>query len=119
MSSTDDTKARDAMGTLFDQILMPLSEAVRGAAPFHLRPDPSRTTYYVRRPAALVTREDFRAPSCADAAQFDRRLAALWRAAGRDRLAEQVAHFSDAARAARDHAGDQDADVSPLIYVMF
>ncbi len=116
MSSTESA----ALGALFDDVIAPASERARasGTKPFPTAPDASATSYYVTRPRPAMRREDFAAPSCDGFEDFERRLAAHWRALGRDELAAQSGRFAEAARAAYALA-EGDAEVSPFVYVMF
>ena len=120
MSSTKDDEIREAAGALFDRVLAPMAESMRasGSHPFPLKPDASRDSYYVRRAKCAMTHGDFTAPSCTDFDDFERRLAAFWTAIGRHELACKVSHFAAAARAVYA-LGEQDAEVSPFVYVMF
>ena len=120
MSSTKDDKIRDAAGALFDGVLAPMAESMRasGDCPFPLKPDASRDSYYVRRAKHAMTHGYFTAPSCADFDDFERRLAGYWEALGRHELASKVSHFAATARAVYA-LGEQDAEVSPFVYVMF
>ncbi len=114
MSSTS-PDASAALGALFDEVIAPRSTR---AEPFASKPDPAAATYYVRRPRAAMTREEFSAPSSDGFDDFEARLAAHWRALGRDDLAAEAPRFAAAARAAYA-LGDQSAEVSPFVYVMF
>ncbi|WP_025916930.1 hypothetical protein [Herminiimonas sp. CN] len=123
MRSTEDDKLREVVGTFFDDVLMPMAKRMRasGIQPFPVQPDVSRLSYYARRSTCSMTRDDFTAPSCIDFEDFERRLAAHWTALGRSELAGEAARIADLARAA--HAAfagnEQDAEISPYIYVMF
>ncbi len=123
MNSTEDDKLREAAGAFFDEVLMPMAERMRasGVQPFPLQTDISRLSYYARRSTCSMTRADFLAPSCLDMEDFEQRLAAHWKALGRHELVGAVPRVAAVARVA--HAafdrGEQDAEVSPLIYVMF
>jgi hypothetical protein len=120
MISTRDDRAREVIGALFDDVLAPIAESLRacGVELFPLRPDMSRRTYYVLRTKLAMTHEDFTSPSCADVEEFASRLASHWKDIGRDHLSDKASHFASAARAAYA-LGDQDAEVSPFVYVMF
>ncbi len=120
MNSTKEDKVREVLGALFDDVLAPIAEGLRARAvePFPLRPDKSCQTYYIFRSKRAMKREDFTFPSCADFEHFESRLAAHWKDIGRDNLADKASHFAGAARIAYA-LGDQDAEVSPFIYVMF
>ena len=120
MSSIRDDEVRRAVVALFDDVLAPMAEDVRasGVEPFPLKPDAARDSYYVRRSKCAMTRDDFTAPSCADFEDFERRLAVHWKALGRHKLAGEVSHFAAAARAAYT-TSEQDAEISPFVYVMF
>ena len=123
MSSTKEDALSEMIGSLFDEVLMPMAQRMRerGAQPFPLKPDVSWLSYYVRRARCSMTRDDFTAPSCADFDDFDRRLTAHWQSLGRLELAEHVPRIAGVARAA--HAAfaldKQDGEVDPYIYVMF
>jgi hypothetical protein len=113
----------DDLGALFDDVLMPIAQRLRdeGAHVFPLAPDVSWLSYYVRRKRSAMTAPDFSSASCSDVAEFEQRLAAHWRALGRDELAAQVARFGAVARAARAAQADVPAKVelSPYVYAMF
>lgn len=123
MNSTDEALMAAAMGPLFDKVLLPMAERLRasGVQPFPLEPDVSWLSYYVRRKRASMTRDDFTAASCADVADFERRLAAHWQALGRHELAAQAAQFGAVARAARALLAAQapEAELNPYVYAMF
>ncbi len=116
MSSTES----DALAALFDDVIVPAAERARatGHAPFPTAPDASVESYYVKRAQPAMRREDFAAPSSEGFDDFERRLAAHWRAAGRQDLASEAPRFAAAARAAYA-LGDEGAEVSPFVYVMF
>lgn len=120
--SSIDARTRAAAEDLFDTTLLPLAEemAARGASVMPLQPDQSKETYYVTRSRAAMVRDDFMAPSCSDVDDFERRLAAHWRALGGDRevLAAAAPRFAQAARASYA-LDEQDAEVNPFVYVMF
>lgn len=120
MSSTDEERIRTVMGAVFDDVLAPLAQAMRarGEEPFPMKPDESRESYYVQRTKCPMTHEDFIAPSCVDFEDLEGRLAAHWRLLGRDELLGAVPRFVDAARSAYS-LGEQGAEVSPLVYVMY
>ncbi|MFO0651944.1 MAG: hypothetical protein U0326_37335 [Polyangiales bacterium] len=115
MSSTESA----ALGALFDDVIAPASERARaaGRSPFPPRPMPPREELR-DPPAAAMRREDFAAPSCDGFDDFERRLAAHWRALGREALAARSDRFAEAARAVYALA-DGDSEVSPFVYVMF
>ena len=123
MSSTDDDKLREAIGALFDEVLMPMAERMRasGAQPFWMKPDATWLSYYARRYPCSMTHDDFTSASCIDFEDFERRLAAYWKARGRHELVDEVSRITTITRTA--HAAfardKQDAEVSPFIYVMF
>lgn len=123
MSSIDETRARAALGRLFDDILMPASEKLRAedALPFPLKPDAARDSYYVSRSSRRMTRADFVFPSTVGTSDLTQRLEAFWRSAERHELAAAaplIAEAAEAARAARSPE-DDDSDVSGTTYVMF
>jgi hypothetical protein len=120
MNSTD----TDALlGALFDEVLMPIAAHMRssGVDPFPRAPDVSWLSYYVRRKHSAMTADDFQRPACAGVTEFEARLAAHWRALGRDALAEQAGHFARAAEAARAGraGGAIKPALSPYVYAMF
>lgn len=118
MSSIDEKALRALTDPLFDALT---ADGVSAQPPFPLGPDASLASYYVRRPHGAMTREDFLAPSCLDAEEFEQRLAACWEAAGRPALAARAPLAARAARAL--HAlyleARPEAEVSPYIYQMF
>lgn len=115
MSSTE--RAPDAIDALFDETLAPIAARL-AAPPFPTRPDATRESYYVTRPSPAMRREDFVAPSCRDVKEFGAALAAHWRALGREELAAAAPRFAEAATAVYA-LGDEAAEVSPFVYVMF
>lgn len=123
MNSTEQTELQAAIGQLFDDVLAPIAARMRadGMAAFPLAPDQSWLSYYVRRRRSSMTREDFLGPSCADAADLERRLSAHWHALGRHELVSHVARFSEAAQAAQRllRSARVDPDLSPYVYAMF
>jgi len=120
MSSTDD-KSAQAMAALFDEVIAPMVRSARAGStsPFPLKPDPSLASYYLTRPNPAMTREDFVAPSCMNFEELEERLAAHWRALGRDDLVAAVPRFVAAARASYATGKEQDGEVSPFVYVMY
>lgn len=123
MNSTSQQELAQLMGALFDEVLLPIAERMRteGAQAFPLAPDVAWLSYYVRRRRSAMTRDDFTSAACADPAEFERRLAACWRALGRHELAAQADRFAGAAVKARPLlAADAPADEpSPYVYAMF
>ncbi len=81
-------------------------------------PDAACGSYYVTRPRAAMRPEDFTAPSCGSVDAFEGALRAHWEALGRRDLVTEAPRFAAAARAAYA-LGDEDAEVSPFVYVMF
>ena len=118
MSSTD---PRAALGALFDAVIVPMAARAEaeGRAPLLSKPDASVESYYVRRPQPAMRREDFVTPSCEGFEDFERRLAAHWRALGRFELADASTRFTEAARAVYALREDASGEVSPFVYVMF
>ncbi len=119
MSSTS-PDASATLGALFDEVIAPESARciAAGEAPFPSKPDPAVESYYVKRPQVAMTREDFTAPSSEGFDDFERRLAAHWTRLGRGALAAAAPRFAAAAREAYA-LGDDSAEVSPFVYVMF
>ncbi len=120
MSSTRDNPGEESIAALFDEVLEPMGNAMRAnaAQPFPLEPDLSLGSYYVLRAKRAMTHDDFTAPSCVDVADLEIRLAAHWKALGRDDLAAVAQRFAAAASASYALT-DQSAEVSPFVYVMF
>lgn len=123
MNSTDEDPVAQAMGALFDEVLLPMAGRLRagGVPPFPLAPDVSWLSYYVRCKRASMTRADFTGASCVDATDFGQRLAAHWRALGRHELAAQAGRFGAAAAEAQAlmAADTPEGEVSPYVYAMF
>ena len=119
MSSTS-PRGEAAAAALFDEVLAPLSARMRaeGRSAFPAGPDASAASYYVHRPRPAMRPADFEAPACRTPEDFERALAAHWRALGRDDLAAEAPRFAAAARDAYA-LGEGDAEVSPFVYVMF
>jgi len=119
MSSTS-PRGEAAAAALYDEALAPLSARMRaeGRSAFPAGPDAAAPSYYVRRPRAAMRPEDFEAPACRTPEDFERALAAHWRALGREELAALAPRFAAAARDACA-VGEGDAEVSPFVYVMF
>jgi hypothetical protein len=119
MSSTE-PDAGAAAAALFDEVLAPLSARMRaeGRSAFPVGPDAACGSYYVTRPRAAMRPEDFTAPSCGSVEEFEGALRAHWEALGRRDLVTEAPRFAAAARAAYA-LGDEDAEVSPFVYVMF
>jgi hypothetical protein len=117
MSSIDEAALRALAGPLFDALTAGAPER----PPFPLGADPAQASYYVARPQRFMRRGDFGAPSCLDVEDFELRLAAHWKAAGRPELAAQAPLVAQVARAM--HAlfaqAQPEAEVSPYIYSMF
>lgn len=120
MSSTKPAAGAAAAAALFDEVLAPLSARMRaeGRAAFPVGPDAACASYYVTRPRAAMRPEDFTAPSCGSVDEFEGALRAHWEALGRRDLVTETPRFAAAARAAYA-LGDEDAEVSPFVYVMF
>jgi len=123
MSSTEETNAREVLGKFFDEVLSPLSARMQasGQEAFPLGPNPDCQSYFVARPQAAMTREDFVAPSCQDFGDFESRLHAHWKVLGRTELLGEVGRvntLAQAAHAARAHAGESHV-LSSDMYVMF
>lgn len=123
MNSTENDELDAMLGTLFDEVLMPIANGMqaRGEQPFPLKPDVSWLSYYVRRRRSTTTPADFTSASCRDIDEFEQRLAAHWQGLGRHELAAQVAQFGKVARAAMAARNDKPAraELSPYVYVMF
>lgn len=109
--------------SLFDTVILPMAKRMRasGKAGFPTKPDVTWLSYYVRRTRSTMRPEDFTGASCADAREFERRMAAHWTSIGRHELAAQARHFAATAQTARTArtAGQASDDVSPNVYVMF
>lgn len=120
MSSTDDEKAFMAARAFYDAHLESLAERVRreGCGYFSVRPDAADTTAYVRRTRTEMAPADFEQADVTTPEELERRLCILWEAQG---CAELLPLARPLARLAHDLRTDeeQDADVSPFIYVMF
>ena len=120
MNSTD---LDDALGALFDEVLMPISARMHseGEQAFPLHPDVSWLSYYVRRRRSVATAEDLEGASCANPAEFAVRLAAHWQLMGRHALLPEVQHFAEAATLARAACAERPAapPLSPYVYAMF
>lgn len=123
MNSIDDDALAAPLACLFDELLLPMAERMRasGALAFPLAPDVRWLSYYVRRKRSSMTPADFMGASCADAGEFELRLAAHWQALGRHELVAQVARFGSAARAAQalQSSAPAEAELSPYVYAMF
>jgi hypothetical protein len=123
MNSTNEAQLAEAIGPLFDEVLMPIAQRMRasGIQAFPLAPDVSWLSYYVRRKRASMTRADFTGASCVDVADLAQRLADHWQALGRHELAAQAARFGEVAGAAKAilSTDEQQADLSPYVYAMF
>jgi len=123
MNSTDDALVQALLGTLFDQVLMPISARMQAAGEeaFPLKPDVSWLSYYVRRKRSAMTAADFTGIACANGAEFGQRLESHWRQLGRHELADLAQQFGQAAEAARQaHRGDSGGrEPSPYVYAMF
>ena len=123
MNSTNDALLANAMGPLFDEVLLPMAQRMQaaGVQAFPLEPDVSWLSYYVRRKRASMTHDDFTGASCVDVADLQQRLAAHWKALGRYELAAQAARFGEAASAAQAvlAADSPETELSPHVYAMF
>jgi len=122
MSSTDRPAAKggDVIHRFFDGELMPAAARLRGSEPglFLSAVDAGLSSYYVLRSRRTMSKADFEVASCADGAEFAKRLSAHWDACGCRALlplAQSVGAIADAVRV-EEH---DSADVSPFIYVMF
>jgi hypothetical protein len=111
------------LGSLFDEVLMPIAAKMReaGIEAFPRTPDVSWLSYYVRRKHSAMTADDFQRPACNSSAELEARLAAHWQALGRHELAAQAAQFAQAADCARREreAGAVKPVLSPYVYAMF
>lgn len=118
MNSTDDAALRELLGALFDDLAAPRAGA---AAPFPMAPGAAQASYYTERARPAMAPGDFSAPSCLDGAELAARLAAHWRALGRDQLAEAAPRIAQLACTAQTvvAARARQAEVSPYIYAMF
>ncbi|MES2900349.1 MAG: hypothetical protein V4723_11515 [Pseudomonadota bacterium] len=123
MNSIDDADVEAMLGTLFDQLLMPIAESMRaeGREAFPRKPDVSWLSYYVRRRRSVMTAADFASVACADGAEFVQRLQAHWQHLGRDELVAVAPQFGAAAEALRlaRQPGAPSAEPSPFVYAMF
>lgn len=121
MNSTEEPNPlHDALGALFDDVIVPLAERMRqdGRQAFPTQPDVSWLSYYVRRKRSLMLPSDFTSAACADAAELEARLRAHWESLGRDELAGHAARFAAAARPLAQESATG-AEVSPYVYAMF
>ena len=123
MSSTKEEQLAQRMGSLFDEVLLPIAERMQAAGiqAFPLAPDVTWLSYYVRRRRSAMTHDDFTSAACADPAELGVRLAAHWQALGRTELAGHAARFAADAAAARPllAAGTAADEPSPYVYAMF
>lgn len=121
MNSTEEPNPlHDALGALFDDVIVPLAERMRqdGRQAFPTQPDVSWLSYYVRRKRSLMLPSDFTSAACADVAELEARLRAHWESLGRDELAGHAARFAAAARPLAQESATG-AEVSPYVYAMF
>jgi hypothetical protein len=123
MSSTEETRAREALGRFFDEVLGPMAARLQasGHAAFPLAPEAACPTYFTPRPRPAMSRADFTAPSAVDAQDFGQRLAAHWRELGRTELLDEIPRLSALAEAAREAKAHlrENPDLPPDLYVMF
>jgi len=123
MSSTEETRIQEALDEFFDEVLAPMSARMKalGQEAFPLGPDAALESYYAPRPQPSMTREDFTAPSCRDANDFEPRLAAHWRALGRSELLGEIPRIAVLARTAQESSTlhPKNPELPPQTYVMF
>ncbi|MBZ2209493.1 hypothetical protein [Massilia soli] len=123
MNSTKEAQLAQLMGTLFDEVLLPISQRMEaaGVQAFPLAPDVTWLSYYVRRRRSAMTHDDFASAACADPAELALRLAAHWNTLGRTELAGQAGRIAADAAAARPllQAGSAAEAPSPYVYAMF
>lgn len=117
MNSINENRAGQVGARLFDA----LTACPAAGAPFPTQADPGVSSYYVKRPQTVMTRADFDAPSCLDADDFERRLGAYWRQAGRPELSALAPLVAAAARElkALHEPAAPAAQLSPYVYAMF
>jgi hypothetical protein len=126
---TADTNSKvKKIRSFYDQKLLPVAKSLRDRRLllFDLTPDPSRSTYYVQRARKTVMPADFEEGGCQSPEDLEVKLQALWKNGGvrgkgaeagsvMAKLAASIAVLSKELYAVEE----QDAEVSPLTYVMF
>lgn len=130
MRSTEDSTM---ISDFYHEKLIPVAVSLRDRQLplFELRANPSCSTYYVKRSRTRVEPSDFEKGGCEGPEGLEAELAALWKKGGaRDewfaaeqppageelaKLAGPIAELSKRLYSARE----QDAEVSPFLYVMF
>ncbi len=114
------TEVNDAaLAQFFRDKLLPLARRVKARGDvFPMRPDPTQTSYWIDRPRRSPRRVDFEEPSVRAPEELGAKLAAMWRARGRQDLADLAPQMQRLAADLRRTHNKQD-DVSPFVYVMY
>lgn len=120
MTSTNVRQVQQAVGTFFDQQLMPLAARVRAEKRvyFPTEPDASSGSYFKRRKQTDMARDDFEVADVTEGKKIETELGAIWEAQGFPELKPLAAAI---ARLAEELRSDEnpDAEISPFIYTMF
>ncbi len=120
MKSTEFRGPEPEIEIFFQRQLLPLSQRLReaGRSFFLLRAEPGRQTYFSLRAKATAEPGDMDLPRCASPAELAAKLQELWQSQGAaDLLPLAPALGKLAEMLARRE--EQEAEVSPFIYVMF
>jgi hypothetical protein len=119
MNSTDPGTPDPRVRALFDRMTA-IAQSLRadGREPFPMRPDPAAATYYTRRTATEMRREDFHVPACDSPEAFEKALVEYWKQQGLPELCELAPRIGALARdlCLKEEQADE---VSPFVYAMF
>ena len=122
MSSTEQDRARNTAGDLFEEFVVPLAESRRAAgqqAYFAMKPTADAESYYAEPLSRTMQPADFELPGGGTSEGLVDALAALWAAQGETGLVAMVPQLKEIAQALSEEAAEGDGSVSILCYTMF
>lgn len=120
MSSTEPLSDPARIDALFDETVLPAAEKLArdGRQLFPIAPDPSASSYYIRRTRTRMTPSDFEVTGCDSAEAFCAALVSLWSREDHGELVHLAPALASLADTLRRVAVPSD-QVSPFIYQMF
>ena len=117
---TSDDKTAKALRAFFTLELMPVADRMKreGTEFLATKLDKDAESYYITRKKRSMSREDFEWGGAASVEDFSKQLTEFWLELGQDRLAALVPKLAAFAEKLQTK-DEQEAEVSPFIYVMY
>jgi hypothetical protein len=122
MKQTELDRSARLAAALFDEVVIPLAKAKRGADSqvyFPLRPEAQAKSYFEPASTRTMNPSDFEFPGGGAADGFIDALAAFWAAQGETELAATAGRLKEIADALGDEVSQDDGSVNILCYTLF